>query len=560
MLWLKISSAISHWPSLKGFYTCDDYWRQPPFVQPLVTMVEECRDGHARCSGRKKAYLPSMVLDVSTRRQTGRVVLRTPHHQESDDYAALSYCWGGPQQIITTKANCASHQQGIDLSHLPSTISDAVRVIEPLGIQFLWVDALCIVQDDEAAKAVELDRMGDIYAGATLVLIAGGNARSADDGFLNPWDDIAVVPICVGTGSEQDGKSVETISTVPACLAQDEISHIESRCWTFQERYLASRTLEFKGSHGVTFSCAEKTSTYTAGAGSDGADVWIHQEHNLDTRLITRGDDSSNRRDQWHTIVAAYAVRRLSFADDRLPAMAGFARTWAAAAESSAFAGEEYLAGLWSSHLVDDLMWRSGVARMSNATKFELSHYRRPGWSWVSVLDHDDSDLVKSGSFVTYNQGLRLRLGGHDDTTATVLGHTVRPANTNAPFGRVLEGTITLRAQVVALSGAASRQADSDAELRRRRLSIRAECDYYLSEEEESHLLLLRLKTGAQWNTRRGTAQRGDGGLLALPWDDEKEDVLVCRRVGCFWDWFHDEDEMPLIDWQNIEFQNVTLV
>ena len=64
-----------------------------------------------------------------------------------DDYVALSYCWGGDQAVKTTKATLEKHKTGIPIYSLPATIRDAITVTRRVGIGFLWVDSLCIIQD-----------------------------------------------------------------------------------------------------------------------------------------------------------------------------------------------------------------------------------------------------------------------------------------------------------------------------------------------------------------------------------------------------------------------------
>lgn len=481
-----------------------------------------------------------MVLDVAASSLSGRVLLCTPDLQTRDDYVALSYCWGGPQEVLTTMANRAEHEQrGIELALLPRTIADAVCVTAGLGIRFLWVDALCIVQDDERAKALEIEKMGDIYADATLVLLAGGVTRRVGDGFLEPWDEFSVVPIRAGGANTPP---------VPVCLAPTDLeaSHLDSRGWTFQERYLASRALEFRGSRGVSLSCDESFATYAGGAGPDGGDAWERDERKLAQKRAER--DST--QGMWQVMLGEYTVRRLTDTGDRLPALAGFARTWAR--RSSAGPGE-YMAGLWRGRLMDDLMWRGGTQHMDPDVRIGLDRYRTPGWSWISVLDHEEPEALRAASFITTPQRVRRKLGGGDEDAASLVRHAVSLAHADAPFGRVLAGEITLRAQVAPVPGDLGGEAE-----RERWEAVLASCDYRLSDGEAGRLLLLRLKLGWQWDSgQTNRAQNGDGGLLVLP---DGQDTSVCRRVGCFWDWFDAEDGAPLVGWDAVAFRETTLI
>ena len=78
-------------------------------------------------------------------------------------YAALSYRWGGDQEQKTTIQNTRQrYEDGIKLAELPTALRDAVTVTMQLGLSHLWIDSLCIVQDDENDKEAEGAKMADI--------------------------------------------------------------------------------------------------------------------------------------------------------------------------------------------------------------------------------------------------------------------------------------------------------------------------------------------------------------------------------------------------------------
>ncbi|KAL4725857.1 hypothetical protein ACLX1H_006531 [Fusarium chlamydosporum] len=85
-------------------------------------------------------------------------------------YVALSYCWGdkGQNRFRTEKRTLALRRQGFDLAQLPTTLQDAVKTTRTLGLHYIWIDALCIVQDCEADKNREISKMWQIYRNATI--------------------------------------------------------------------------------------------------------------------------------------------------------------------------------------------------------------------------------------------------------------------------------------------------------------------------------------------------------------------------------------------------------
>lgn len=103
-------------------------------------------------------------------------------------YVALSYVWGSGNRVITLKSNEAQFRMpgGLDIE-LPSTIADSIKVTKALGYRYLWVDSLCIVQDDDSTKQSLMDVMDAIYSSADVTLVAS-TGKGADCG-LSGWSD-----------------------------------------------------------------------------------------------------------------------------------------------------------------------------------------------------------------------------------------------------------------------------------------------------------------------------------------------------------------------------------
>lgn len=96
-------------------------------------------------------------------------------------YVALSYVRGGNQRITLQRSNYADLQNGRSLvGRVPRTIEDALYLTGALGVQYLWVDALCIVQDDNADKEAQIGNMGSVCTHSlfTIIAAAGGDAEA----------------------------------------------------------------------------------------------------------------------------------------------------------------------------------------------------------------------------------------------------------------------------------------------------------------------------------------------------------------------------------------------
>lgn len=145
--------------------------------------IHECSTEHEFCPSQNVPEMPTRVLDLGDgsgsklpRLQT-TLDLRRP-------YVALSYCWGGQQTFTTSLNTFQDRCQGIETTDLPQTIQDAITCTRNLGLRYLWIDSLCIIQDSDSDKGKEISRMADIYANAEIT-ISAACAESAWSGFLS---------------------------------------------------------------------------------------------------------------------------------------------------------------------------------------------------------------------------------------------------------------------------------------------------------------------------------------------------------------------------------------
>ncbi|OJA15063.1 hypothetical protein AZE42_08230, partial [Rhizopogon vesiculosus] len=168
-------------------------------------------------------------------------------------YIALSYLWGGMgEEYWTTKANLKHRRRrgGLDASVLPMTISDTIQLVRLLGERYLWIDALCIVQDDPKDKEVQIGVMELIYGSSAFTIFAAGGTSARDP----------LPGIRPGTRDlqQQTSKIQGFHLAVPLVLPREAIasSAWNTRGWTYQELMLSRRRIFFT-SHHVHFECAE---------------------------------------------------------------------------------------------------------------------------------------------------------------------------------------------------------------------------------------------------------------------------------------------------------------
>ncbi|KAK6437638.1 hypothetical protein LTR95_006167 [Oleoguttula sp. CCFEE 5521] len=282
--------------------------------------------------------------------------------------------------------------QGFGEDELPMTFRDAIKCVRALGIAYLWIDALCIRQDDALDKNTEIFKMGDIYTGSQITIEASGastvyesfletNARP-EPGVLVKWQDFPV-PLYVRL-------------TQPVRIWDDILrSAVHQRAWTLQERILAPRTLSFGTAH-VSFECSSGIidDVYRE---TQPPEKWhgMSKFEVVESRRDVREHDVKVLISSWRDTVQNYSKRKMTDASDRLPAIGGLAKRLHSAI------GGTYVAGLWHSprsphgNLARELCWNSmNPSHLSEAVQASTSdesrahgpEYCAPSWSWASTI------------------------------------------------------------------------------------------------------------------------------------------------------------------------------
>ncbi|KAF5548860.1 ankyrin repeat [Fusarium mexicanum] len=194
-----------------------------------------------------KTFIPDRLIDV---RGDQLSLVLTKHFQprdaESHRYTALTYCWGpephASKQLKTTSVNIHQHLQHIPAFSLPQVIKDAVAITRALSIPFLWVDTLCILQDDTSDWDKQCAVMERIYGNAHLSL-AAASSDNCEEGFIKKKNRI-VIPL------RRTPHDIQVFGIYSPPYAQHagiemSLSPWFQRGWTFQERLASTRILVF---------------------------------------------------------------------------------------------------------------------------------------------------------------------------------------------------------------------------------------------------------------------------------------------------------------------------
>ncbi|KAM0264112.1 hypothetical protein ACHAQJ_000857 [Trichoderma viride] len=461
--WLQIAAGP------KADALCDEN------VQMLRSEIERCsRTCHPLGAA---IFFPTRVVDVG---QDGvscpRLIVAAddlgsvPSSARSElRYATLSYCWGtnldASTQFKTTTETLDEHRKSMPLTSMSQVMRDAVSVCRRLSIDYLWIDAVCILQDDEADWNAESQKMGLIYKNATVTICAAATT-SCHESFLDrkhlqtypriniPFSS-TMDPTIAGTFSLWDRdipKTMEMNKEVvelrhkyfikDALYLQTVLSSWATRGWVYQERLLSTRMLLF-GEDFVHFHCPE-------GSVSENG---ISLSASFETSLVERTDDPKVQSylgqtiyERWRDLSYVYASLSLTQPTDRFPALSGLARHFA---DLVSFADDEYLAGLWRRDFLRELLWVRAQP-ISEDLQHLLRHiqapeqYVAPSWSWAT---QDSACSIDVGRFSidSDTSGGRGRRSEVQQLAASV---DIDGLNV---FGKIRGGRIRLQGKIVSV-------------------------------------------------------------------------------------------------------------
>lgn len=357
-----------------------------------------CIDDHVKCDGSRNGQSfdgrPFRVIDT----EKGCVV-RT---NDSAQYIALSYVWGKGRSFRLLKDNLQQLSQESALFEdditrsIPITIRHAIDLTRMLGLRYLWVDSLCIVQDGEAeTKAQKVNRMGAIYGNANLTIIAA-DGQHADHGLRGLREVSEPVERVCNQRAFPIGQHEKAIIRIfpPVNDRHGELMDpmYYERAWTHQEYFLSPRRLIFeRGS--VFWECC--TTTLFEGVNASSWPTHPPLASYSAINLVRGGIPKPN---QLLEFICKFNERQLTYEIDRLAAFAGIASVL-----SGSFIGG-FICGLLKLYFDAALLWRpwgSLKRRKSNLDSDTASSTPRagaPSWSWAAWQGKLDQFSWNSGA------------------------------------------------------------------------------------------------------------------------------------------------------------------
>jgi hypothetical protein len=346
-------------PASQRFVTQPPIAREP--LRDTCRLVEHwinnCCVNHKKCSTAQKegvpliTPLPTRVLELSGDPEAPPSVRLLYTNGTQGSYCALSHCWGKVEILRTLHKNLEDHYMGIPLAALPKTFRDAALLAWGIGCRFIWIDSLCIIQDDHDDWLAEGQKMGSIYRNAALVIAAAG-AKDATEGlrFMERRNTMTVLASYLENDYlEGSLKIAPHPESTEVCL-----SLLRTRGWVFQEWYLARRLVFFMPEN-LAWKCESQ-------------------------QLDERGHHSDHKlfeKHSWLFMLVEYSRKRLTFAKDRLHALKGIATELQKEMPHHQYL---YQYGVWENvDFIEQLLWRRDAP--------ELADYLPglPTWTWAAT-------------------------------------------------------------------------------------------------------------------------------------------------------------------------------
>ncbi|KAB2578835.1 Zinc finger TFIIS-type protein [Lasiodiplodia theobromae] len=389
---VQAAARTADHPPGKRYSIGDKDWINPELFQKWM---RNCHEEHGdRCNvidSRLPSTSPCWLIDTKRR----CLVEAEP----GQPYVALSYVWGAANQYKTLREDLDQLQQEGYLDRddiaIPRTIRDAIGLVPLLGGRYLWVDSLCILQEDGEELWDQIHGMASIYANATVTIVAA-QGETADyglsgiQGVSNPRqlsDEIHALRNGTQILSYGDGWFSRLMPTKYAY-----------RAWTFQEYLFSRRKIIFKDDS-VHWKCESATwEEEIAQIQYPKLEYGMGQASSMSTMLLPRKQrllQPLPSLNDFGKLVYAFNAKQLTYPEDLPYAFAGTATML-----SKSFVGG-IICGLPAMFFDVALLWGSHEACMKRRVPANVQDEAAdilPSWSWMGWEGRIDTDSWRSGN------------------------------------------------------------------------------------------------------------------------------------------------------------------
>ena len=382
---------------------------------------------------------PLRLIDVSTFSHGFLKLIHSSSLPARVRYATLSHCWGQSKQGVLLLSRLTAYQQHISVSSLPKTFREAAKICLDLHLNYLWIDSLCIVQDDPAEWSREAPRMAEIYTNSyvTLAATASGSDNGGLERPINPCHAQNLAFTFVDNSGETRDVTVKKRDNFQRYVV---LTPLNRRGWVLQERSLSPRLIHFATDQ-IYWECPtsifaqfELSSGETRRSYGRTVMEWLDvgtehveelSEAGVVQPVVFGRPAAATVLDNWHDLMTEYSECSLSYSSDKLMAISGLAKR---VLSLTLWPDTDYLAGMWRKDLPRGLLWETRrIARETEKLR------GIPSWSWASVSGHYTERFHAGSDFD--NQA-------HQDKVEIL---QVSGVPINACFASIEDGVIRLR-------------------------------------------------------------------------------------------------------------------
>ncbi|UPX21242.1 uncharacterized protein EKO05_0011435 [Ascochyta rabiei] len=436
------------------FFRVPDAWCEGQFaklnndvdnVRLMKTWLQTRRSAPEATSKQSQHFLPTRLLDVGTSTSSDNirlVVARDIQAASPQPYLALSHCWGASRPIRLEESFLDSwKKEGIPLYSLPTTFFDAVRITRQLGMRYLWIDSMCIIQDSHSDWKSEAALMADVYGNACCTLAALSSKNSSEGCRTVSNIQISLDSPYVEVKAELYRSSrvrifqkmprawTEEFEGRPSQSNAETESPLRTRAWVLQEKELSSCTIYFAKNQLLWEEKGRK-----ATAQLPWAEIKL-EAPSATSRMIRETalrQIVGVQQHPWYQLVEDYASRSLTYPSDKLVAFSGLAKAYSNNSKA------QYLAGNWSTSLPAALLWQVSDRSATRPA------YLAPSWSWASLMGsvtYDSLRLEPDHDSAQYEHPEDIYPGLK---TLNVQNIQIVLEDEQKPYGDIIEGRITL--------------------------------------------------------------------------------------------------------------------
>jgi hypothetical protein len=331
--------------------------------------VMNCTKSHIECGKRSGSQLPTRVIDVGSAKglEAPRIIVTQGGR---DEYVTLSHRWTDvARQFATTRENLEARLQAIPLASFPPTFRDAIIITRRLSYRYLWIDSICIVQNDEMDWEGECQKMCDVFENSVFSISA---LRDSDgtSGILKERQLHQSLILHL-----EDGTRIG-VRPVPQNFKNAiRSSAMETRGWILQERILSPAILHIGQSQMYWECCSHTASEYQP--------QWVSHSEGRLKHLVVMAQRQSPKREapdpylEWYKMLGIFTSKSLTVELDRLPAIIGLAHRFQNLVNAT------FVAGLWLEDLHRGLLW---MKEHSFGKTLNHGHSNLPSWSWIQVV------------------------------------------------------------------------------------------------------------------------------------------------------------------------------